>query len=425
MTQILKWAHLAVVVSVTMLPVSALAQEPPALLKDVPGIAPAPSIGGLAAWTVQSQDFVWLVAPDGKSLIAGYVFDENGSDISSAISGYDPMNYDKFMEMNTGVTPVAELPPVFPDVAGAIAGEAAPAPAAGALPGSDVLGQIPNDIIERLPENIRNEVLARLVEALRPVKTEDEFKAVILSWRAYVNAVAAGGDINAPFPAVAAEATVPAPAVQEVPAAPAPQEQSSTAMPEPALSGQGAAVQQEAPAADAAVSGAQVANPELGILENTRLNTMWFSLGAQEAPVVYAYIDPTCPFCARAMKTLAPKVQDGSLQLRVILAPLISTSAPDVIAGILGSANPVQTFFEHEMAVADQKTSPVTPVAFSTLGAEMADGIRRNYDMVMAYELPGVPFFVYDTPEGEAFFSGVPETDTFAAAKKDAFTGRN
>ncbi|MEP3669200.1 MAG: thioredoxin domain-containing protein, partial [Roseibium sp.] len=298
-----------------------------------------------------------------------------------------------------------------------------------------------------LPETTRNQVLIRLVEALRPVSTEDEFKSVMLAWREYVKTVAAGGPTDAPFREVTvAPQASEAPVTSQVPSSPqslpAPQVQDtppSLAMPEPALTDMGDAL--KAPDADpvqaepdAVVTSqvaqveaqeTQVAAPELTFLDDTRNNTMWFSMGSTTAPVVYAYIDPTCPYCAAAMKELDPQISAGSLQLRIVLAPLVSEGAPDVIAGILTSADPIQTFREHELAVANRTTSPVTPTAFPELGAEMANGIRANYDMVMTYELPGVPFFVFNTEEGEKYLSGVPDADSFASALPDDFTGSN
>ena len=152
---------------------------------------------------------------------------------------------------------------------------------------------------------------------------------------------------------------------------------------------------------------------------------MWFSVGNKNAPVVYAYLDPTCPFCARAVKAMRSDIDSGKIQMRVIMAPLIAANSPDVIAGILSSGNPVENFMTHEAAVSDRTTSPVALVDFAKLPAEMADGIRKNYQKVIDYEIPGVPFFVFDTAEGEKYFSGVPDASSFDGALHDTFTGSN
>lgn len=149
---------------------------------------------------------------------------------------------------------------------------------------------------------------------------------------------------------------------------------------------------------------------------------LWMAVGDAAAPVVYAFIDPMCPYCARTMVNLAPEIERGELQLRVLFAPVISKSSPGKIAAIMMSEDPANAFLSHELQYAERGASDLVSQDFNELAPELYAGIRKNYDMIFDLEIPGVPFFGYRTAEGIKFLSGVPQPGAFASALPDPST---
>jgi hypothetical protein len=115
------------------------------------------------------------------------------------------------------------------------------------------------------------------------------------------------------------------------------------------------------------------------------------------------------------MNILRPDVEAGRIELRIILAPLVSSRAPDVIAGIMAQPDPVTTFWEHELDLAAGGRG-VDPLPFDSLPVDYQSAIRTNYEMAAENGLPGVPYFIYENGEGEQRFSGVPQAGQFQDA---------
>ncbi|MXX88322.1 MAG: hypothetical protein F4213_11795 [Boseongicola sp. SB0677_bin_26] len=148
-----------------------------------------------------------------------------------------------------------------------------------------------------------------------------------------------------------------------------------------------------------------------GLLEDVAENVFWFGLGDPEAPTVYAFIDPACPFCAQAIQTLGPEIARGDLQLRVALAQVVSDRSLSLIAAILAEEDVPGAFLEHEYG-----TRSLQPGDWNTLSAQVREGVENNATIIRAHGVPGVPFFVFRTAEGTEAFFGVPEPDQFIGA---------
>lgn len=400
------------------------------------------TIAGLPAWKMGEEDFLWMKMPDG-SIIAGYVFDDKGQDKGSALVGKTPVSVWETLGLPDpgqtqaveGTSPVgtweemiappeaepADLPALDIETA-QISPETSdllpPAPEAEtadplAAPMSadtetllkDALA-VTEDTISTLPPEKKNELVAKLVLALEAAKTPEEFQLAIIRW----NEEATGKKLLPDDFALPADAS--APAASETPAAsPEAAETAATA---------GAAPETEATAVDR-VDPSKATNDSL--LADIRTNGFWFGVGAPDAPTVYMIADPACPYCARSIKNLREEVEAGKLQLRILLAPFVSKSSPDLIASILLSADPAKAYFEHSLQYADRGASDLEKRAFKDLPQDVVAAVRGNYDMVGAYGLRGVPFFAWTTAEGAKLFNGVPNAGHFAAALKDDYAG--
>jgi hypothetical protein len=244
--------------------------------------------------------------------------------------------------------------------------------------------------LEALPEEVRVQSLITLVEMIDAAKSEEEFISAIVDWRKIV-ADLVQKETGAIVILPEVNLGVDQDSVTEVQAE--------------------AEIQADAETGHAANMSIEMDQRVLDFHENS----FWFGLGRPGAPTVYAVIDPTCPFCARAMDRLKEDVESGNLDMRVILAPLISARAPDVIAGILNSENPALAFWQHELDVAAGRPG-VDAVTFSRLSEDYQSAIRANYDFISEKAIPGVPYFVFMTETGSEVFSGVPEAGAFSHA---------
>lgn len=422
-------------------------------------------LAGLHVWS-GDQDFVWLQAPDGSSVIAGYLFNARGDDIASRIRGTTEVDIEVLANAPAGDdrvgTDVSEQTPedptgVSPDdiVADEVLADGAPSsvvPEDGLGDGLDGAGAssasgvdfgngevsltMPEGVDEEarhvfvnaeealdyLPEDVRVEALIALVQTVEDTRTPEEFSEGILEWRDMVDQLLethAGVIVDRDGESeewIAANDDVSS--SDDVSMDP---DDAGNA----GQSGMSSLETRDNPFAQDESSSEEVRLDETILTESdgerdsfltaSHEDTLWFGLGRAGAPTVYAWIDPTCPFCAEAMAELAPEVEGGELDLRIILAPLISQDAPDVIAAILTAENPPVAYWNHELDVAAGQPG-IDPVPFSELPDEYQDAMRQHHDLVQDWGVPGVPFFVYETAAGEQHFSGVPEAGQFEDA---------
>lgn len=366
--------------TISLIGVPAYAMEPPAVLQGVPGVTYEGEIGGMHAWSRDGDEMLWLQTEDGAHVMAGVLFNSRGIDMGAAIHGRIGMNIEDLIasapgdhdqiaaaatdEMETAVTTAAE------NLVSTIGN--------GTTDASGVYLDA-QDALSALPQEARTQALITLVQTIDAAGSQEEFNRAVADWQQLV-ADLVRDNTGASIAGRPDGSTITT-------------SESTTVAP-----------------ADRIMN----ANGER-FVDMLAFQTFWFSVGTIGAPTVYAVIDPTCPFCARAMKSLKGDVEAGRIELRIILAPLISSQAPDVIAGILSQSEPVSAFWEHEMDIA-AGGSGVDPVAFASLPEDYQAVIRTNYDVAVESGLPGVPYFIYENEAGEQRFSGVPQAGQFQDA---------
>jgi len=135
----------------------------------------------------------------------------------------------------------------------------------------------------------------------------------------------------------------------------------------------------------------------------------WFPVGnpKPDAPTFFLIADPTCPHCAWSIDSMKLLIQNGDIDLRIILAPILSETAFNISAAILQSDDVGTVFLKNEYAatssVGGQK---VAAIASDKIDDQMADILRRNVLWMRQNGIKGVPFFIYKTPEGGQFAFG-------------------
>lgn len=366
----------------------------PPIIAQAEGARQVGLIGGLSAWTIPGQEAVFIIAPDGQSTIIGYVFGPDGTDIGSQLTGSAPVDLSEILKAQADIEAQALLVP-------------APAPLtdvpATNVPGGASLG-VSVSPEAQTPRTEMDAHLDDLTQQLDAATTPEEFKAALQGWAddlvAQAEAVEAG-QVGTAQPSVPEPAPFDAPA----PVVPLPPGQA------PAASQAPVQVQQQS-----------VLSAE-ELLEQARTNSFWFEVGAYDAPTVYAFIDPDCPFCARAMLNLQEEVEGGKLKLRVMLTPFLHDASIGLAGAILTTTDPENpasvAFWKHELERA-YGVSSLEPLAdLSKIPGELVDGMQANIDLMKAAGIAGVPYFVYATEGGVKTHFGVAQAGQFADALPD------
>lgn len=306
-------------------------------------------IGGLDAWSLPEQEDLWLVLPDGQTVIAGFVFNGRGNDIGSALLGIEPMSAKESLDMIFAPDPE--------EVDG----------------GSKALDEatLRSDVEDASdPEAL----VAAMIADLDASKTPEEFQTVLQSYATLLQGVDPVSEKNDVSPSTVVGPSV-APAGQPLTV--------STGKPE---------------------------NPDQ-FLSMIQSESFWFSIGAEGADPVYMFYDPACPHCARAIRNLEPRIEDEEIQLRLIPVPVINEASLNLVAGILTASDPEAVVIDNARQLAGQGKTSITPGDAEALRPEFLQGIQSNMDLAGRLELPGVPFFAWGGASGPKFLSGVPAMD--------------
>lgn len=135
--------------------------------------------------------------------------------------------------------------------------------------------------------------------------------------------------------------------------------------------------------------------------------SMWFPVNTPKpgSPLVYVFVDPTCPHCAWSFDHLTSRIKDNGIDLRVILTPILSAEAFDIAASIMHQDDIATTLLEQSRSIIGSgKPAPkVNPKDFDP---RVTEGLRRNVLWMRANGAPGVPFYLYRSKEGAQFAFG-------------------
>ncbi|WP_113913374.1 hypothetical protein [Roseovarius dicentrarchi] len=145
---------------------------------------------------------------------------------------------------------------------------------------------------------------------------------------------------------------------------------------------------------------------------------VWFSAGTPrpDAPVIYMLTDPECPHCQWTIDQMQGSIASGSVDLRIIFAPVTGVQGFNTALSILHFEDIAQTFMAH-MTSNTRGTSGVVQMDTTQADKAVIQGIVDNINWMRANKMPGVPFFLFDTDQGAQFaFSELPP-DILTVAK--------
>ena len=132
------------------------------------------------------------------------------------------------------------------------------------------------------------------------------------------------------------------------------------------------------------------------LLDEIRYNGFWFGVGYPDIPVVYAFMDPACPYCAKSIINIMNEMEQSKFQLRVLLVPVVSSGSRDLIAAIMtDELDPPVAFMEHEYAHAHGRSyfnQPDKPESkkWDQLPDLLQTEVLDNVNIMSKYEITSV-----------------------------------
>lgn len=124
--------------------------------------------------------------------------------------------------------------------------------------------------------------------------------------------------------------------------------------------------------------------------------------------VVYAFFDPSCPFCHLVWKAFQPYMNKG-VEIRWIPVAFLSPESRDKAAAILQANNPVAELGE-SMRLFNTEEQPQTPVK-----ERARRQLQNNMKLMQRFGIQGTPGLIWQDNKGELKIrSGMPKLDEFS-----------
>ena len=412
---------------------------------------------------------IWLVTPDGKSAIAGTIFSSIGHDIGAAHTGQKPV---RIFEISPEMALMAEsvpkpeqipnsdqkskhdvepilgidpnFTPVNPDLFSEMimseselsrstgqtgqstgqTGQTGITPTTGIissiLTDRKIMENMASDTVDTISNEDKDVLLQILADMIGNVETEEQLNAVFSDWtdmvtRKYHEEVS-GSDMSIVDPVDTVGLVGIVDPVDNVGLVNSVDTVESVGNPVENLAD---STENFTETFDETAAELSLADQ---LLDEIRHDGFWFGIGYPDIPTVYAFMDPACPYCAKAITNIGKEMEQGKIELRVLLVPVVSSGSGDLIASIMTHDNPPLAFMEHEYAHANGSTY-LDPGDWNGLPDWMQTRILDNVEIMEKYEIKGVPLFVFDTKDGVRIVPGVAEAGDFATALPDPFKG--
>lgn len=124
--------------------------------------------------------------------------------------------------------------------------------------------------------------------------------------------------------------------------------------------------------------------------------------------VIYAFFDPSCPFCHLAWKAFQPYVDKG-VEIRWIPVAFLNPESRDKAAAILQDRNP-ENLLAESMRLFNTEEQPTTSVKETSRRQ-----LQNNMKLMQRFGIQGTPGLIWADDNGELNIrSGMPKLDEFS-----------
>lgn len=395
------------------------AQDGSSLPPQLQGIAGVESAGvqdGLEIFTIEGSKLIVGRAANQNDIFVGMVFDETGADVGAMILGTPPTDLDDVFEM-AGVqrdTPFGDMSEE------AITDNLADL--------KEKLGNATSQeefvkILQEWQQTVKAPENASPVQA-DPEKSADEAASPDSEEQKADTEEKASADDNAPADVVHDIAKILGDMQTVSPDAAPPVQAGSDSDANSGSEGDlGLSAQTLGDGLDDTMKEAEKAltfdEQALVIYQAMSQDVSRFTAGSPDAPIIYAFLDPACVFCSRALEKMRPMVANGEIRLAAIPVPAVSSKSPDAVARVLSAENPAQALFDNARFVLSGGTDPLKPAKFEDLDPAVQRDVANNREVMVELGINQVPFFSFMTEEGPALMAGVPNDGAFDEAIVD------
>ncbi len=141
-----------------------------------------------------------------------------------------------------------------------------------------------------------------------------------------------------------------------------------------------------------------VRDPEFAAAFKVLQSTHWIGVGAKNPRhVIYAFVDPNCPYCHRLWQVAGPAAAQG-VQMRYIIVGILGPSSSAKAAAILAARDPARALATNERRyrIEDGGIKPL-PLIPKALKAQLDSNVK----LMLRFELNGTPGMVWKNSRGE------------------------
>lgn len=143
---------------------------------------------------------------------------------------------------------------------------------------------------------------------------------------------------------------------------------------------------------------------------NALSQSSWIGEGDKDAKqIVYAFMDPNCPYCAMFWQKAQPYLKQKGIQLRHIMVGVISPTSLPIAAKMLAAPDPDKLLAEHMQKKAQRQEG------LSAAGNVPDDAVRKvnaNSKLMGDNDISGTPAIVYKDKQGKTHvIQGLPSDE--------------
>lgn len=173
----------------------------------------------------------------------------------------------------------------------------------------------------------------------------------------------------------------------------------------------------EQSAAMAASTSPQTVLPRWQALQHTH----WVAVGdAHPTHVIYAFIDPNCPYCHALWLALRPYYKRG-LQVRNVLVDIISSTSPGKAAAIIEARNPSAAFRANEDGWGRRPDGGGGIAPLPHPKPAVLKELQDNVALMQRFGIAGTPGLVFKDTQGELHvIEGLPDNEALAETVRAA-----